>query len=162
LGLDEHPAEVDGIGSVPALTAIRVAADATTRWRLLITSDAGNLLDYGRTLRRPPQELIDFILAANPTCRFPGCPRRSRRCDLDHLQAWQDDGSTSAANLRPCCPRHHAAKHEAGWQPVLLGDGTLRWTSPIGNIYDDPPARPPADTTATHLTGSGDDPPPPF
>ncbi|PZS30115.1 MAG: hypothetical protein DLM58_14375, partial [Pseudonocardiales bacterium] len=39
------------------------------------------------------------------------------------------------------------AKHEAGWQPERLPDGTIEWTSPTRHKYRDEPATYPIDRT---------------
>lgn len=64
----------------------------------------------------------------------PTCNRRAESCELDHALAWEDGGATSAENLQVLCPRHHHAKHEAGWSSVRHGDST-EWTSPTGHRY---------------------------
>jgi hypothetical protein len=160
LGLDDQPGELTGHGPVPATVARHLAADPSGTWRRLLTDDRGRLLDYGRSTYRPPQDLVDHVTARDPYCRFPHCHHPAARCDLDHRTAWADNGSTSADNLDPLNPRHHTMKHEAGWAPELLPDGTMQWTSPTGHVYYDPPHLHPADHTYELLATHADDPPP--
>ena len=139
LGLDEQPGELDGSGPIPASVARRIAADETGTWRRLITDDRGRLFDYGRSTYRPPKDLTDHIIARDRTCRFIGCNRQAKHCDLDHQQPWEQGGETSEQNLNTLCSRHHHAKHEARWRPKRTPDGSIEWTSPTGHISKNPP-----------------------
>jgi hypothetical protein len=139
LGLDNHPGELDGYGAIPAAVARAIAADPTGTWRRLLTDDTGRLLDYGRSTYRPPQPLTDHVIARDRTCRFPGCPRPARRCEIDHQLAWDHGGTTSPDNCQSLCSRHHHLKHEGGWQVTGHPDNDLTWTSPTGHTYRAPP-----------------------
>ncbi|HEY2272493.1 MAG TPA: HNH endonuclease signature motif containing protein, partial [Jatrophihabitantaceae bacterium] len=114
---------------------------------------------YGRTVYRPPQDLVDFVTARDHTCRGPGCNRDSRTCELDHIQDWAHGGATSHDNLAPECGRHHHLKHDCGWNIDRQPDGTYRWVSPSGQTYDKPPDQLPRDTTLD-AQPPPDDPPP--
>jgi HNH endonuclease len=70
---------------------------------------------------------------------FPGCRRPARLCDLDHDEPWDNRGETNSANVSALCPRHHNAKHDAGWQVKHRQDGSREWTSPTGHLYRVPP-----------------------
>ena len=135
LGYDQQPGELDGHGPIPTDLALRLAADPTATWRRLITDEHGRLLDYGRTTYRPPADLTRHVIARDQTCRFPTCNRKAHRCELDHTHPWHTGGTTDPANLNALCRRHHHAKHDTGWQPQRLTDGTIRWTSPTGHTY---------------------------
>ena len=145
LGLDDQPAELAGYGPVTAQVARRMAGDPTGTWRRLVTDPVtGDLLDYGHTTYRPPQNLADFVIARDQHCVFPGCRRRARRCDLDHEQPWQAGGPTNPANLAAVCRRHHRAKHHVGWRRRRQPDGSYQWTAPTGHQYTvTPPKHPP-------------------
>ncbi|MDT4973031.1 MAG: hypothetical protein QOG22_3174, partial [Pseudonocardiales bacterium] len=52
-------------------------------------------------------------------------------------------------NLLSLCCRHHHLKHDGGWQPERLPDGSIQWTSPTGHTYLEPAATYPIDQT-TH------------
>ncbi|GAB3997794.1 HNH endonuclease signature motif containing protein [Nocardioides marmoraquaticus] len=64
----------------------------------------------------PTPLMHEQVVLRDAHCVFPGCHRDSRRCDLDHIGAYQspDDGGppgqTHPANLAPLCRRHHNAK----------------------------------------------------
>ena len=121
--------------AVPALTAWALAADGT--WRRLVTDPAsGTVVDVGRTRYRPPAGLADLVRARDRACVFPTCQTPAERCDIDHLTAWSQGGTTSLDNLTTLCQAHHRLKHTPGW--ALTRDqatGTLSWHTPDKTIY---------------------------
>ncbi len=144
LGLAENPGQLAGYGAIPASVARELAADG--KWKRFITDpQTGNLLDYGRQSYEPPQALIDFLIARDRTCRFPGCRRSAALSDIDHAQSWETGGRTSPDNLGALCRRHHRLKTHDGWNVVSRADGSCTWTSPLGKIYLTP-ARPIGET----------------
>jgi hypothetical protein len=140
LGLAENPGQLAGYGAIPASVARALASNG--KWQRFITDpQTGTLLDYGRESYEPPQALVDFLIARDRTCRFPGCRQSAARADLDHAQSWESGGETSAANLGALCRRHHRLKTHCGWKLDSHSDGSCTWTSPLGKIYE-VPARP--------------------
>ena len=140
LGLAENPGQLSGYGAIPASVARELASDAT--WKRFITDpQTGNLLDYGRGKYEPPQALVDFLLARDRTCRFPGCRQSASRADIDHAQSWEIGGETTPENLGLLCRRHHRLKTHGKWSLVSNADGSCNWTSPVGKNYF-VPARP--------------------
>ena len=140
LGLAENPGQLSGYGAIPASVARELASDAT--WKRFITDpQTGNLLDYGREKYEPPQALVDFLLARDRTCRFPGCRQPASKSDIDHAQSWETGGETKPENLGLLCRRHHRLKTHGSWELVSNSDGSCEWTSPVGKKYF-VPARP--------------------
>ena len=140
LGLANNPGELAGFGPIPASIARELAMDA--KWRRFITEPvSGVLLDYGRESYEPPQALVDFLLARDRTCRFPGCRQPARTADIDHAQPWDEGGETSIENLGLLCRRHHRLKTHGNWKLDSYPDGSCEWTSPVGKKYQ-VPARP--------------------
>lgn len=141
LGADDHPATLEGYGPIDLDTARRLAGEARSWIRLLTHPVTGAPLVLDRQTYRVPAALRRWLGVTSPTCVFPGCNRTARDCDLDHLTAWADGGTTDADNLAPECRHHHRLRHETRWSPAhdpVTGD--LRWTSPLGGTYDtDPP-----------------------
>jgi hypothetical protein len=137
LGLAENPGQLAGYGAIPASLARSLASDS--QWRRFITDPTtGALLDFGRESYEPPQPLVDFLLARDRTCRFPGCRAPAYRSDLDHAQSWESGGGTSAQNLGALCRRHHRLKTHGGWKLESGNDGSCIWTSPHGKRYPVP------------------------
>lgn len=137
LGLAENPGQLAGYGAIPASLARSLASDS--KWRRFITEPTtGALLDFGRESYEPPQPLVDFLLARDRTCRFPGCWAPAHLADLDHAQSWENGGTTSAQNLGALCRRHHRLKTHGGWKLESKSDGSCIWTSPHGKRYPVP------------------------
>lgn len=137
LGLDDRPAELTGYGAVTADAARQAAADCTGTWRRIITDPVtGQILDYGRTTYRPPQNLIDHVTARDKTCRFPGCSMLAHKADLDHVVPWDQGGETKPDNLATLCRRHHQLKTKKYWHYEMDSGGAITWTSANGNRYD--------------------------
>ena len=140
LGLKENPGQLTGYGVLPAQIMRALAGEG--KWRRFITDpNTGTLLDYGRDSYQPPQDLVDYLIARDRTCRFPGCRQSAARADIDHAEAWEDGGETSAANLGALCRRHHRMKTHGGWKLTSSEDGSCNWESPDGHRYF-VPARP--------------------
>jgi hypothetical protein len=134
LGLAENPGQLAGYGPIPASVARRLAADAT--WQRFISDPTtGNLLDFGRETYLPPQALVDFLLARDRVCRFPGCRRTGQSLDIDHAQSWETGGETNPANLGLLCRRHHRMKTHGGWSLDSNPDGSCLWKSPKGKTF---------------------------
>lgn len=134
MGLAENPGQLAGYGAIPASLARALASEG--KWRRFITDPiTGALLDFGRESYEPPQPLVDFLLARDRTCRFPGCRAPARLADIDHAQSWESGGATSAQNLGALCRRHHRLKTHGGWQLESKSDGSCVWTSPEGKNY---------------------------
>ena len=121
--------------AVPALTAWALAAGGT--WRRLVTDPVGGtVVDVGRTRYRPPAGLADLVRARDRACVFPTCQTPAERCDIDHLTAWSQGGTTSLDNLATLCEAHHRLKHTPGW--TLTRDqasGILSWHTPDKTVY---------------------------
>ena len=137
LGLAENPGQLAGYGPIPAAVARELASDG--RWKRFITEpQTGNLLDFGRESYEPPQQLKDFLIARDRTCRFPGCRRSALLSDLDHAESWDSGGRTSAENIGALCRRHHRLKTHDGWSIESFPDGSCTWRSPLGKEFFTP------------------------
>lgn len=141
LGAGTEPATLDGHGPIDIDTARRLAGEASSWVRVLTHPLTGVPLALDRSTYRVPTALRRWLGVTSPTCVFPGCGRPARDCDLDHLTAWSDGGTTDDDNLAPECRHHHRLRHESRWAPSRDPDtGEMRWTSPLGaEIAEDPP-----------------------
>lgn len=125
---------VEGLG--PATTA-RIK-DWVTHSRVSIRP----VLDLARTdavdEHDPPAWMRETVILRDPHCVFPWCTRTSRRCDLDHIDPYDEDGppgQTSPENLAPLCRRHHRCKTAGRWRYRRHPDGTYHWTAPHHRTY---------------------------
>jgi hypothetical protein len=145
------PVTVDGLG-VDGLGT--VSSDLLRLWLADTEVVVRPVLDLARTdavdQHDPPTWMADLVRLRDPHCVFPGCRRRSRRCDLDHVEPYLPPdrvgppGQTHPLNLAPLCRRHHRAKTHARWRYHRRPDGSYRWTTPTGHTLDVPPPRRPS------------------
>jgi Domain of unknown function (DUF222) len=140
LGVDDAPADLEGYGPIDHDTARGLAAEARSFTRILTHPVSGTVLDVDRTTYRPPADLARWLRVRDETCRFPGCNRPARRCELDHTDDWSLDNRTAFDNLAHLCPHHHHLKHETSWSVRQLDHGRLEWRSPGGRRHLTEPA----------------------
>jgi hypothetical protein len=91
----------------------RIACDATVS--RVAFGPNGQPLDVGRQHRLFPEPLRRAITARDRHCRFPGCDRPPRWCDIHHIIHWTRGGTTSVDNGILLCRFHHTLVHEVGW-----------------------------------------------
>ncbi|MFN3948126.1 DUF222 domain-containing protein [Microbacterium sp.] len=141
LGASDEPAVLDGYGPIDLDTARQLAGGAASWTRLLTHPLTGAPLALDRTSYRVTATLRRWLGITRPTCIFPGCGRSARSCDLDHLVAWADGGTTDDDNLEPECRHHHRLRHGSEWMPIRDdATGEVHWRSPLGHVVDvDPP-----------------------
>lgn len=140
LGRSDEPATLDGYGPIDGLTARKLAAHAPSFHRILTHPVASTILDVDRTTYHPPADLVRWLRLRDGTCRFTGCGRAAKNCDLDHNLAWAAGGHTAADNLAHLSRRHHTLKHHSKWKIDQGPGGILTLTSPTGNTStSDPP-----------------------
>jgi PAS domain-containing protein len=80
---------------------------------------------------------LETVRRRDRTCVHPHCNRPARRCDCDHITAYDAGGLTCPkCNLAPLCRHHHRLKTLAGWRYWMLGPpGTYLWRDPHGLLY---------------------------
>ncbi|MCR2784189.1 MULTISPECIES: HNH endonuclease signature motif containing protein [unclassified Microbacterium] len=140
IGIGDEPAELVGYGPISPDTARRLAATADV-WERLFTSPTSGAVEQVLTYR-PTREMRRHLDARDEHCRFLGCRRPARQCDLDHTHDAALGGPTCLTNLANLCPgRHHPVKHGTAWSVVQKAHGILEWTSPTGRVYTDIPRR---------------------
>lgn len=140
LGVSDEPATLEGYGPIDTETALELAGTATSFVRILTHPETSAVLSVGRDRYRAPTDLRTFLRVSDETCRFPGCNRSAKRCELDHTVDWVHGGQTAHDNLAHLCPSHHHLKHQTEWRVRQLPGRTLEWTSPGGQTYLTHPA----------------------
>ena len=89
----------------------------------------------------PSLKMRRYVRTRDRRCRFPGCRRPARHCDLDHIVPWPA-GPTEADNLQALCRYHHRIKTHGKWRVERQPDGTTIWISPRGKRYTSRPDDP--------------------
>ncbi|WP_102192773.1 HNH endonuclease signature motif containing protein [Microbacterium aurantiacum] len=141
--VDDRPAELDGHGPLHP-DAARALAGRTTMWSRLFIDPTGMITETDSYV--PTASMRRHLRARDQHCRFPGCRMPVDRCQSDHNHDHAKGGSTSLGNLSYFCAGHHILKHpdvdeRHRWDARLHPDGSIRWTSPLGNTYIDPALR---------------------
>ena len=136
-GVTSSGAELDGFAPIDPQTARRLAGDAAGWDRVFTDPITATVVAVDRY--NPVNRQRRFLRARDRHCRFPGCRRPARYCDLDHTIDWAHGGPTSIHNLACLCKRHHALKHATDWTVRQLPGGSLEWTSPAGRTHLDHP-----------------------
>ena len=139
LGRSDEPAVLEGYGPIDIDTARALAAAAPSFTRLLTHPETGAVLSVGRTSYAVPADLRTWLRVRDGTCRFPGCSRAARNCDVDHTDDWQWGSATNHDNLAHLCRAHHRVKHQTQWGARQRGAGVIEWTSPTGHVYTTEP-----------------------
>ncbi|MBO9577959.1 MAG: DUF222 domain-containing protein [Microbacteriaceae bacterium] len=143
LGQDtEEAALLDGVVPIDPDTARQLVANTPSLYRILTDPHTGARLDLSRERYAVSTELRMWLRLRDETCRFPGCGRLAKGCDVDHTIDWQHGGETRADNLAHLCRRHHTLKHQTAWAPVQTPDGAITWRSPSGAVHTTRPAQP--------------------
>src|SRR5882757_1133905 len=137
LGRDvADPARLADGTAIPEDLARAIATDS--RWRLLLT-DPGtrHLLDLGAHTYAPGNPLTRFIHARDRHCRWPGCARRAKRCELDHtIKFHLHGGLTIVINMSALCKKHHEIKDMPGWDAIQDSEtGAITFITPGGDRY---------------------------
>jgi hypothetical protein len=129
VGASDEPGDLAGHGPVDASLVRLLAETPGTVLRRLVTDPVQGLVEVGATTYRPTAGVDRFVRARDVTCRWPGCQRPSRVCDLDHVVPWPN-GPTTVQNLLALCRRHHRLKTLAGFE-VSRAEHTLLVTTPL-------------------------------
>ena len=139
LGSSDEPATLQGYGPIGAVQARQIAIQQDATWRRLLTSPEGVLLHTDPHTYRPTASVERLVRMRDQHCTFPGCTRPARRCDLDHITAFDHQnpeagGATTPENLHALCRRHHRLKTAGAWRPVRR-EGHMLWISRTGHTY---------------------------
>ena len=138
-GASDRGASIDGQSPIDADTARRLLAGSLAWDRVVTHPVTGAVLAVDRY--RPSPAIQRFVRARDVHCRFPGCRRPARACEIDHSEDHARGGPTARTNLACLCTRHHTLKTETPWTARQGPDGSIEWTSPLGRSVTDRPER---------------------
>ena len=106
------------------------------------------VIDLNQTKSAPgytiPDRIREHVILRDGTCVFPWCTRPARRCDIDHIQAYDhttdaehqpQPGPTHTDNLAALCRFHHRLKTHTAWRYEMVEPGAYVWTSPHGHQF---------------------------
>lgn len=132
-GTSDKPGYLPGFGVLPAESVRKLARNAKLKPVSLPDADAKTEDGY-----RPSAALRDFLQWRDLTCRWPGCDKPVRRCDVDHTTPWPH-GPTHPSNNKHYCRTHHLIKTffcgTGGWTDRQLSDGTIELIAPTGHLW---------------------------
>jgi hypothetical protein len=129
----QAPPARTGHGSM--LTASQVLALCCGAQLTAIRWADGLPLDVGRASRTEPPGLRRALEARDRTCRWTGCDTPGAWCTGHHLNGWANGARTSLPGQALLCHVHHNYFiHQLGWRVSGDANGTLRFTSPSGQI----------------------------
>jgi uncharacterized protein DUF222 len=136
LGHTDTPALIPATGTVVPIDTVReMAHEAKLRWMTISESD-GSLIDYVPTIYRLSTPLHDFIDAKYVTSVGPHSTIPAARTDGEHLSPYDDIGGfTGPDNTAPMDRGWHNAKTHLGFKVSRQPDGSITWTSPLGQTY---------------------------
>ncbi|MDQ5841837.1 MAG: HNH endonuclease, partial [Chloroflexota bacterium] len=121
--------EIPGIGVIGGDIVAGILERFDTRIaRVLLDESTGVVIETSIETYLPNRAMRRFIQKRDGHCRFPGCQRGAKRCELDHVTPHSRGGPTAPWNLASLCKHHHRVKHEAGWALVMSRDGKCTWT----------------------------------
>ncbi|MFL4474424.1 HNH endonuclease [Paeniglutamicibacter sp. MACA_103] len=75
----------------------------------IVLGGDGEILDYGRERRYPPESMKQVIRARDRGCLGPGCTVPPEHCEFHHIKPWSEGGTTSVSNLGMFCTAEHRA-----------------------------------------------------
>ncbi len=95
--------------------------------------NAGRALAVGRTHRTATDAQRAALAVMYPTCAV--CDVCFDRCEIHHIQFWENGGVTDLSNLVPLCGVHHHRVHDDGWTIELDDHRDLLWKRPDGTLF---------------------------
>ncbi|WP_298886800.1 HNH endonuclease signature motif containing protein [uncultured Serinicoccus sp.] len=104
--------------------------------RILVDPADGRCIERTLERYRPDAAMRAQILAADVTCRAPGCLVHAGACQLDHvIEHGAAGGVTAETNLAPLHVGHHHPKTLKAWDSSLADNRDMTWTSLLGRLY---------------------------
>ncbi len=79
----------------------------------------GQILDYGRERRFPPESMKEAIRARDRGCIKPDCTVPPDHCEFHHIKHWSEGGTTSVWNLGMFCPSEHRGADKGDFEVVM-------------------------------------------
>ena len=101
----------------------------------VILGEDGVPINVGRTQRTATRAQRRVLRTMYRHCAYHGCDVAFDRCEIHHVDWFENGGATDLSNMLPLCSRHHHLVHEGGWTIHLAPDRTLTITRPDGHHH---------------------------
>jgi hypothetical protein len=135
LGLDDQPAEIPGVGGVPASAAFWAMADGAEVRCLLVEKGTGRLKAIDPTVYRVPPAIAELLIKRYQSSAGPHSTVAASGCDMEHNTPHAAGGATDPINVTPVDRRWHRPKTHAGWTYTKdPATDIVTWTSPISGL----------------------------
>ncbi|WP_431473659.1 HNH endonuclease signature motif containing protein [Ornithinimicrobium sp. W1665] len=133
-------AVAEATGTTPAFLHATDIADlaltpGTTLHRLVVDPLDGRCVERSTTAYQPDAHMRAQAIAADGTCRAPGCTRAAIYAQLDHVHEHATGGATTLCNLECLCTTHHDLKTARHWHATIDAHRNLTWQTLLGRIY---------------------------
>ncbi|MGD8199149.1 HNH endonuclease signature motif containing protein [Ornithinimicrobium sp. W1679] len=127
-------------GTTPAFLNATDIADlaltpGTTLHRLVVDPLDGRCVERSTNAYQPDAHMRAQAIAADGTCRAPGCTRAAIYAQLDHVHEHATGGATTLCNLSCLCTTHHDLKTARHWHATIDAHRNLTWQTLLGRIY---------------------------
>ncbi len=100
--------EILGVGPVPASVLARLSPDTSLAGMIFAGDGQPLWLGRSRRLANAPQQLA--VAVRDRGCVI--CDAPMHRCEIHHVRAWHDGGTTDVTNLVALCHTHHRRHHD--------------------------------------------------
>jgi hypothetical protein len=135
LGHDDQPAEIPGVGAIPASAAFWAIADGAEIRCLLVEKTSGRLKAIDPTVYQVPPALAELLIKRHLTSSAPHSNIPAAGCDMEHNIPHNKGGPTDPINVTPVDRRWHRPKTHAGWTYTKDPEtDVVTWTSPISGL----------------------------
>ncbi|WP_344335069.1 HNH endonuclease signature motif containing protein [Brevibacterium salitolerans] len=133
----DTPAELTGIGPIPADTARQIVSTQSVLHRILTDPATGTVLDETAHTYTIPANVRRTVNAKHKQCAAPGCTRAALRCQADHILPFNhllptQGGLTVPENLQPLCQPCHQLKTQGILTVKKNTAGISHWSGPLG------------------------------
>ncbi|ACV05143.1 HNH endonuclease signature motif containing protein [Kytococcus sedentarius] len=110
-----------------------VATREGSVWQRLVADPVtGHAVAVSPHTYRPTASVARFVRARDGVARDPGSGTPADQCELDHVVPFEAGGATTPDNLQCLSRRGHARKTRRHWEAVMAPDGSVEWTSLLG------------------------------
>ncbi|WP_374929546.1 HNH endonuclease signature motif containing protein [Kytococcus sedentarius] len=100
--------------------------------RLVADPTTGHAVSVSPYTYRPTASVARFVRARDGIARDPGSGVSAQQCELDHVTPFDEGGTTTPGNLQCLSRRGHTRKTTRGWHATITDDGTVHWTTLLG------------------------------